>query len=122
MMKRFFSVAVLVAICSQVSLAEEANWDHWRGPNKNGTVDVGSPPTEWSLNKNIKWSVEIPGKGSATPIVHDNQVIVLTAVKTDRVKEGGAATGQQPPGPPPGPPPGGGAGGGRPGGGGGPGG
>lgn len=69
--------------------AQEANWHHWRGPNISGAVSTGKPPIKWSDDSHIKWKVEVPGAGSSTPIIHENQVIVLSALKTDRVKEGG---------------------------------
>jgi hypothetical protein len=60
------------------------NWDQWRGPNKNGSVEIWNPPIEWSLEKSIVGKAVLPGKGSSTPIIHDNQVIVLSVLKTDR--------------------------------------
>jgi outer membrane protein assembly factor BamB len=39
---------------------------------------------KWDANTNIKWKAELPGSGSATPIVWGDKVFVLTAVKTDR--------------------------------------
>src|SRR5436190_4033544 len=61
------------------------NWPHWRGPLANGTAPKADPPTKWDAKTNIKWKAELPGKGSATPIVWGDRVFVLTAVKTDRV-------------------------------------
>jgi outer membrane protein assembly factor BamB len=39
---------------------------------------------QWDKEKNIAWVAELPGEGSATPIVYGNQVFVLSAVKTKR--------------------------------------
>lgn len=61
------------------------NWTQWRGPNSNGRAgEHAKPPMEWSADKNVAWSVQLPGEGSATPIVFGNQVFILSAVKTDR--------------------------------------
>ncbi len=69
------------------------NWPQWRGPEGTGYASIGNPPIEWSETKNIKWKVEVPGRGHATPIVWDNLVFVNTAVKTDaKVEEEGMAT------------------------------
>ena len=43
---------------------------------------TGRPPVEWSESTNIRWKVELPGLGSATPVVWDDRVFVLTAVPT----------------------------------------
>ncbi|WP_020468167.1 PQQ-binding-like beta-propeller repeat protein [Zavarzinella formosa] len=62
------------------------NWPTWRGPASNGVAPAGAnPPTTWDAKTNIKWKAPLTGRGSATPIVWGDQVIVLTAVETDRV-------------------------------------
>jgi outer membrane protein assembly factor BamB len=59
------------------------NWPEWRGLYHSGATK-GNPPSEFSESKNVKWKIEIPGKGHATPIVWGNQIIVQTAVPTDK--------------------------------------
>ena len=59
-------------------------WPQWRGPHANGVSPDGNPPIEWSENKNIKWKTQIPGLGHATPIIWENQIFILTAVKTEK--------------------------------------
>ena len=44
-----------------------------------GVSATARAPTAWSESKNIRWKVEIPGRGSASPIVWGNRVYVLTA-------------------------------------------
>jgi outer membrane protein assembly factor BamB len=60
------------------------NWHQWRGPEATGVAPKGDPPTEWSETKNIKWKVEIPGQGSASPIIWGDRIFVMTAIKTDQ--------------------------------------
>ena len=86
-MKKIAVVFLLSQLFSQAS-GEDSNWSRWRGPNENGSVSTGSTPVEWSLTKNIRWKAELPGKGSSTPIIHGNQVIVLTSIETDKKKAG----------------------------------
>lgn len=82
----------------------ERYWPQWRGPHMTGVAPHASPPVEWSETKNVKWKVEIPGKGSATPVVWGDRIFVLTAVPT------GERQATAPPPPPanaaPAPPPG----------------
>ena len=40
-------------------------WPQWRGPHWTGVSRNATPPLEWSESKNIRWKVEIPGRGSA---------------------------------------------------------
>jgi len=63
------------------------NWPEWRGLYNNGAVNGGATPVEFSETKNVKWKTEIPGKGHATPIIWGNQIIVQTAVATDKKVE-----------------------------------
>ncbi|QDT31778.1 PQQ-binding-like beta-propeller repeat protein [Thalassoglobus polymorphus] len=61
------------------------NWHQWRGPLATGASPSGTPPREWSEEKNIAWKVDLPGLGSTTPIVWGDQVFVLTSINTGRV-------------------------------------
>src|SRR5262249_9027054 len=38
------------------------------------------PPLEWSETRNIRWKVEIPGRGSASPVVWGGHLFILSAV------------------------------------------
>lgn len=59
----------------------ESHWLQWRGPNADGTA-TGSPPVEWSEDKNVRWKLDTPGSGASTPIVIGDLVILLTAIDT----------------------------------------
>jgi outer membrane protein assembly factor BamB len=81
----FMTVAMAIAVVASNSAgAGNEYWPQWRGPLANGVAPTGDPPIEWAPDKNIKWKVEIPGKGSATPIVWGDTIFVLTAVPTDK--------------------------------------
>jgi hypothetical protein len=60
--------------------AAERFWPQWRGPYANGVSKHADPPLEWSETKNVRWKVEIPGRGSASPIVWGDRIFVLSAV------------------------------------------
>jgi outer membrane protein assembly factor BamB len=78
-----------LSLLSSTLLANEfaANWHQWRGPNANGSSLSANPPVQWGPDQNIKWKVEVPGKGYSTPIIWENRIIILTAIKTDRKPE-----------------------------------
>jgi outer membrane protein assembly factor BamB len=63
------------------------NWPRWRGPDENGVSPYGKAPAQWDENKNIKWKIEIPGKGHATPLVWGDQIFVLTGIEGESKKE-----------------------------------
>lgn len=62
------------------SPAPELFWPQWRGPLGTGEAPKADPPVEWSEEKNVRWKVEIPGRGKSSPIVWGDLVFVATAV------------------------------------------
>jgi len=60
--------------------ARERFWPQWRGPFATGVSRSATPPTEWSETKNIRWKVEIPGRGSSSPVIWGDRMFVLSAV------------------------------------------
>jgi outer membrane protein assembly factor BamB len=64
-----------------------ANWPNWRGPLNTGIAPQADPPIRWDANTNIRWKVPLEGRGSATPIVWDDLVFLVTAIPTDRPGE-----------------------------------
>jgi outer membrane protein assembly factor BamB len=55
-----------------------SDWPQWRGPNHNGASDATGLPTEWSATKNVKWTADLPGMSSATPIISGDNVFVAS--------------------------------------------
>jgi outer membrane protein assembly factor BamB len=71
----------------ELAAARIDNWPHWRGPLVTGVAPHGDPPVNWSESQNVKWKVEIPGRGVATPIIWNQQVFALTAIDTSKTVE-----------------------------------
>ncbi len=65
---------------AQSDLTAGTGWPQWRGPLATGAAPAGDPPSHWSETENVRWKVEIPGYGQASPIVWDDRVFVLTAI------------------------------------------
>lgn len=79
---RLIAILLLLVLVVQTSLTHAGNWAHWRGPTGNSDAVDAKPPTEFSSEKNVKWKVAVPGRGSASPIIWGNQVFISTAVPT----------------------------------------
>jgi len=56
------------------------NWPQWRGPLTTGVAPHANPPIRWSERENVRWQVELPGKGHSTPAIWDDRIFVTTAV------------------------------------------
>ncbi len=81
-MTKYSLLAALIATIVG-SHANADNWAHWRGPTGNGVAMNANPPVEWSDTKNVKWKVAIPGRGSGSPVIWNDQVFVVTAVSVE---------------------------------------
>ncbi len=83
-----FTIHLLLLLPSAIGAEPEpnTNWPTWRGPAANGVAPVGAtPPLKWDAKTNIKWKVELPGRGSASPIIWGDTVFIVTSIKTDRI-------------------------------------
>jgi outer membrane protein assembly factor BamB len=80
----------------EFALESQKQWHQWRGPLATGVAPQGNPPLQWSETEHVKWKVEVPGAGSASPIVWGDRIILLSAVRTDKQARTSAATEDRP--------------------------
>jgi outer membrane protein assembly factor BamB len=80
-MARMKVLALLVLLACPVS-AQEA-WRQWRGPFNTGMAR-GDAPLHWNDRTNIRWKIEIPGRGHSTPVATGNRLFLTTAVPTGK--------------------------------------
>ena len=72
-----FYAALTSAMVGVCSVAHTADWARFRGPNGSGVAtDAGKLPSEFSETKNLKWKVALPGRGSSSPIVVGDRVLI----------------------------------------------
>ncbi|HJO38437.1 MAG: PQQ-binding-like beta-propeller repeat protein [Vicinamibacterales bacterium] len=78
-------VLVIVTAWAAPAAAQsgEAHWPQWRGPTATGASADATPPLEWSETENIRWKIEVPGRGSGSPVIWGDQLFLLTAVPTN---------------------------------------
>jgi outer membrane protein assembly factor BamB len=80
---RFHAVWAACALWLPLAAGADTNlsryWSQWRGPLASGVAPHANPPVEWSEQKNIRWKVELPGKGHSSPIVYGDHVYVMAA-------------------------------------------
>lgn len=101
--------AILAAAAAPVLVGAESSqssaaWPHWRGPGHTGAT-TGSVPLTWSDTSNVRWKIEIPGRGHSTPVAAGDRLFLTTAVPTGKKAElppaggrgagGGAAAGEE---------------------------
>jgi outer membrane protein assembly factor BamB len=85
------SLLSLIALTTVVMVvgsasSDPAHWPQWRGPFFNGVARTAAP-VEFSDTKNIKWKLEIPGRGFSTPVIWGDRIFLTTAVPTGKVAQ-----------------------------------
>jgi outer membrane protein assembly factor BamB len=77
------SIAALLLGTVSAAAADDAWWPQWRGPLGNGTAPHADPPVSWSETENVRFKVEVPGRGLASPVVWGDRIFLLTTVAAD---------------------------------------
>jgi len=57
------------------------NWSQWRGPDGAGISSETNVPTEWGVDKNIKWRTPIAGRGHSQPIVWGAKIFLTSDIE-----------------------------------------
>jgi outer membrane protein assembly factor BamB len=71
----------LLAIAGILSMlpgwaAGQSHWPQFRGPGGLGVSQDKGVPLTWSPTQNIVWKTELPGKGTSSPIIVGDRVIL----------------------------------------------
>src|SRR5712691_1069750 len=74
---------LIAAALSITAPAFSSTWPNWRGPEGNGFSADNNLPLKWSDKENVRWRVELPGPGNASPIVWGDRVFVAQAVEKE---------------------------------------
>lgn len=67
----------------------KGEWRQWRGPTNNGVAE-GDAPLNFSNTENVKWRVQIPGKGHSTPLISGGTMYLTTSVESGTATESGS--------------------------------
>lgn len=76
-------VAFLLVSCS----AAAGDWPQFRGAKHDYRAEVQALPVTWGPEKNIRWKVEMPGRGWASPVVWGDRIFIATAIQEVEGKE-----------------------------------
>ena len=76
-LNRIAFLALLGTVMSNylpLSVAED--WTRFRGSDGSGVSANENVPTVWNQDKNIQWSIDLPGPGSSCPIIVGDKVFL----------------------------------------------
>jgi hypothetical protein len=83
--------AVAIALAATAALVARADdWPRFRGPNGSGIALNANVPTDWGDARNLRWKTALPGRGSSSPIVCDERVLVTCYSGCGDVSAGGS--------------------------------
>lgn len=84
----FVAVLAIAGSGARVAADEPSpDWPQWRGPLATGEAPGADPPMRWSETENVRWKVELPGRGHSTPIVWRDRVFVTAAIGTGEAEQ-----------------------------------
>jgi len=72
----FRNTVSVMSLAFAAAVAHADNWPQWRGPAGTGVAQPGDYPVEFSDTENVAWTVELPGRGSSTPVVWGDNIFV----------------------------------------------
>jgi len=79
--KTLVTTACLLLVSWQSARAADVpEWRSWRGPQGNGSVELGNYPIKFNAEKYL-WRTELPGKGCSTPILLSGLIYVTAPVE-----------------------------------------
>jgi len=79
-MKNIRNYALGLALCwLGATNGVAADWAEFRGPAY-GHAEAKSLPLKWSATENVKWKVELPGKGWSSPALYQDRLYLTSAL------------------------------------------
>jgi outer membrane protein assembly factor BamB len=85
-MRRCLSIVSVLMVSAWLFPASTTDWPQWRGTMANGLAEGSRPVVKWSQTENVRWSVQLPGWGTSSPVVFGNRLFVTTQVEMEGKK------------------------------------
>ena len=91
MLKQFERMNRPLLLLSLIALSTTTlrsdDWPWWRGPERNGVAAPdANPPREFGLDRAVRWSTPIPGRGHGSACVAGERVYLATADEDKQVQ------------------------------------
>ncbi len=74
MTRSFLTIPLICLLVCSNAVAQ--NWPSFRGPNRRGIAEGSKIPLKWDESTNVKWTVDLPGRGSSSPIVWGDRIFL----------------------------------------------
>ena len=79
-MNRLSVPTLIVVSLGLVPSVRAQDWPIFRGPTGDGHSVVKNLPTKWSKTENVRWHVDLPGKGWSSPVLVAGKLYFTAAI------------------------------------------
>lgn len=76
---RLLLAALLLVFSCNLGSAQD--WAQFRGPNGSGHAQATDIPAQWSQDENVRWTIDVPGRGWSSPVVAGDELWMTTAIE-----------------------------------------
>lgn len=80
-------VGILLCLLTVMTLTETTasaeTWPAWRGAAGRGVSAETGLPVEWSVEKNLVWQTDLPGRGNASPAVTSKRIYLTSQTEDE---------------------------------------
>lgn len=77
--KRMIAGTALFACLFCALPVRAGDWPQFRGPGGSGVSDETGLPVRWGPTQNIRWKIDLPGRGVSSPVVARGRVYVTAS-------------------------------------------
>ena len=81
---RWLTLALGLMVIAGFALGEDAAWNQWRGPNRDGKIKGFKTPERWPKTLDRKWTVAV-GVGHSSPLIVGDAVFSFSREGDDEV-------------------------------------
>ncbi len=67
-----------ISFLQPLTVQAQSTWNRFRGDNGAGSIEKCAAPLPWT-DKDVAWSVKVPGKGNSSPIIQGDHAYLLSA-------------------------------------------
>jgi outer membrane protein assembly factor BamB len=77
-------LCILLGLGLITGFAPAADWTQFRGPEGSGVSSESGLPIRWGPAQNIRWKVDLPGRGLSSPVVAGGRVYLTACTGFDQ--------------------------------------
>jgi len=73
-------------LCGESHFLSAGDWPQFRGPCGSSVSEETSLPIRWSQTENVRWKVDLPGRGVSCPVIAGDKVYVTACTEFQQTR------------------------------------